>query len=144
MAGLPSEKSTTSFWHSEPSHFLLDHHTTSEVPAYADIVIVGSGITGTSAARYLAEDGRAEGQSVLMLDAREACWGATGRVRQLIIIPPLVYLSSLEIVLWKSMESNTDSTAYSRMGATANRFTSVGLLSSFYRILRDLLPETRL
>lgn len=87
MAGLPSQKSTTSFWHSEPSHFLLDHHTTSELPDYADIVIVGSGITGASAARYLAEDGRAKDFSVVMLDAREACWGATGRVRELDIVP---------------------------------------------------------
>ena len=93
MAGLPSQKSTTSFWHSEPSQFLLDHHTTSELPDYADIVIVGSGITGTSAARYLAEDDRAKDLSVVMLDAREACWGATGRVRELDIV--LVYRSSL-------------------------------------------------
>jgi choline dehydrogenase-like flavoprotein len=50
------------------------------LPKEADIVIVGSGITGTSAARFLAEDGRAKGKSVVMLEAREACWGATGRV----------------------------------------------------------------
>ena len=86
MAGLPSQKPTTSFWHSEPSQFLLHHHTTSELPDYADVVIVGSGITGASAARYLAEDGRAKTLSVVMLDAREACWGATGRVRELDIV----------------------------------------------------------
>jgi glycerol-3-phosphate dehydrogenase len=48
----------------------------------ADIVIVGSGITGTSAARFLAEDERANGKKIVMLEAREACWGATGRVSQ--------------------------------------------------------------
>ncbi|KAL6718735.1 hypothetical protein ACLMJK_002969 [Lecanora helva] len=79
MASLPTPNSTASFWHSEPSEFLHGHRTTTELPADADIVIVGSGITGASAARFLTEDERAEGLSIVMLDAREACWGATGR-----------------------------------------------------------------
>jgi glycine/D-amino acid oxidase-like deaminating enzyme len=58
----------------------LGHRTTSELPAAADIVIVGSGITGASIARFLAEDERAKGKNIVMLEAREACWGATGRV----------------------------------------------------------------
>ncbi|KAK8176409.1 FAD dependent oxidoreductase-like protein [Phyllosticta citribraziliensis] len=78
-AGLPVPNSTSSFWHSEPNQFLLGHRTTDELPAEADVVIVGSGITGTSAARFLAEDDRAKGRSVVLLEAREACWGATGR-----------------------------------------------------------------
>lgn len=78
-AGLPTEKSTASFWHSEPSQFLLGHRTTPELPTEADVVIVGSGITGASAARFLSEDDRAKGLKVVMLEAREACWGATGR-----------------------------------------------------------------
>jgi predicted NAD/FAD-binding protein len=77
---LPTPASSNSFWHSEPNEFLIGHRTTEELPAEADIVIVGSGITGTSAARYLAEDERAKGKSVVLLEAREACWGATGRV----------------------------------------------------------------
>ena len=81
MADLPSKHSTASFWHSEPSDFLLGHRTTPKLPTYADVVIVGSGITGASAARCLAEDARAKNLSIVMLDAREACWGATGRVR---------------------------------------------------------------
>lgn len=80
MAGLPTKDSTASFWHSEPSTLLLDHRTTPELPSYADVVIVGSGITGASAARFLAEDERAKGASIVMLEARQACWGATGRV----------------------------------------------------------------
>ncbi|KAF1840154.1 FAD dependent oxidoreductase [Cucurbitaria berberidis CBS 394.84] len=78
-ASLPTPTSTHSFWHSEPNEFLLGHRTTPELPAEADIIIVGSGITGTSAARYLAEDERANGKSIVVLEAREACWGATGR-----------------------------------------------------------------
>jgi myosin-crossreactive antigen len=79
-ATLPTPTSSNSFWHSEPNEFLIGHRTTEDLPAEADIVIVGSGITGASAARYLAEDQRANGKSVVMLEAREACWGATGRV----------------------------------------------------------------
>lgn len=82
MASLPSPESTASFWHTEPSSFLLGHRTTPDLPNFADIVIVGSGITGASIARYLAEDKRAKGLKVVMLEAREACWGATGRVCQ--------------------------------------------------------------
>ncbi|KAF2803242.1 FAD dependent oxidoreductase-like protein [Mytilinidion resinicola] len=78
-ATLPTPVSTASFWHSEPSEFLFGHRTTDDLPAAADIVIVGSGITGASIARFLAEDERAKGKSIVMLEAREACWGATGR-----------------------------------------------------------------
>ncbi|OAK93998.1 DAO-domain-containing protein [Phaeosphaeriaceae sp. SRC1lsM3a] len=78
-ASLPTPTSSNSFWHSEPNEFLLGHRTTEELPAEADIVIVGTGITGTSVARFLSEDERAKGKSIVVLDAREACWCATGR-----------------------------------------------------------------
>ncbi|KAI0414139.1 FAD dependent oxidoreductase [Xylaria grammica] len=74
-AGLPTPNSTHSYWHRDPSKTLLNHHTTKEVPTTADIVVIGSGISGTFAARELVAGGR----SVVMLEAREACWGATGR-----------------------------------------------------------------
>ena len=80
MASLPTPQSSASFWHSEPSGFLLGHRTSKDLPKEADVVIVGSGMTGVSAARFLIEDARSKGLSVVMLDAREACWGATGRV----------------------------------------------------------------
>ena len=79
QADLPSAKSTRSYWHKEPSATLLGHRTTKDLPATADVVIVGSGITGAFAARFLKE-GWAREHSVVMLEAREACWGATGRV----------------------------------------------------------------
>lgn len=79
-SSLPTPTSTNSFWHTEPNEFLLGHRTTPELPQEADIVIIGSGITGANAARYLVEDGRAASLKIVMLEAREACWGATGRV----------------------------------------------------------------
>lgn len=75
---LPSSHPTSSFWHKHPSSFLLHHRTTAALPSSADVVIIGSGISGAFAARTLSQE---EGMDVLMLEAREACWGATGRVR---------------------------------------------------------------
>lgn len=77
QAGLPVPNSTHSYWHKEPSPALLGHRTTAELPAAADTVVIGTGMTGAFAARFLKQadpSGR-----LLVLEAREACWGATGR-----------------------------------------------------------------
>ncbi|RDW92256.1 putative FAD dependent oxidoreductase protein [Coleophoma crateriformis] len=79
QASLPTPNSTKSFWHTEPSQVLLGHRTTPSLPGTADIVIIGSGISGTSAAHSLKQDEAGKKLSVVMLEAREACWGATGR-----------------------------------------------------------------
>lgn len=80
LCPLPNANSSKSFWHSEPDEFLIGHRTTPELPSTADVVIVGCGITGANAARFLVESGK--GLSVVILEAREVCWGATGRVSQ--------------------------------------------------------------
>ncbi|KAH7025827.1 FAD dependent oxidoreductase [Microdochium trichocladiopsis] len=77
QATLPSENPSKSYWHTQPSEKLLGHRTTSDLPESADVIIVGSGISGTFAAQTLREK-RPE-LKVVMLEAREACWGATGR-----------------------------------------------------------------
>ncbi|KAI1365863.1 FAD dependent oxidoreductase [Xylaria arbuscula] len=74
-AELPTPNSTHSYWHRDPSKKLLGHRTTEDLPSTADVVVIGSGICGAFAARELVAGGR----SVVMLEAREACWGATGR-----------------------------------------------------------------
>lgn len=83
-AELPTEDSTHSYWHTNPSKILLGHRSTKDLPETADVVVIGSGIAGTFAARELV----AGGKNVLMLEAREACWGATGRVRDPLVPPP--------------------------------------------------------
>lgn len=86
-ASLPTPKSTDSFWHTEPSPLLIGHRSTRNLPATADVVVIGSGMSGSSIARHLLKksdglnvDSDGKRPDVVMLEAREACWGATGRV----------------------------------------------------------------
>lgn len=85
--GFPRPEYSTSYWlaHNTPSP-LTGHnattalpHTSAEEPA--DVVVVGSGISGAFAAYNLLNppDGRAPPKSVVLLEAREVCSGATGR-----------------------------------------------------------------
>ncbi|KAI4191350.1 MAG: hypothetical protein L6R41_000137 [Letrouitia leprolyta] len=72
----PRSNPTSSYWQ-DPPHQLAAHRTTGDLPTSTSIVIVGSGITGASIAyNLLAQHGNS---SVLMLEARTACSGATGR-----------------------------------------------------------------
>ncbi|KAL2264717.1 hypothetical protein VTJ83DRAFT_7227 [Remersonia thermophila] len=86
-SGLPSADPTSSYWLRDPNPALLGHRGTPDLPAEADVVVVGSGLTGTFAARFLlegsspthAEEKEGRDPGVVMLEAREVCWGATGR-----------------------------------------------------------------
>ncbi|KAG0646717.1 hypothetical protein D0Z07_6189 [Hyphodiscus hymeniophilus] len=95
-ATLPTPNSTKSFWHSEPSKTLLGHRTTSSLPTTADVVIIGSGISGASAAHHFSQDQHGKDLDIVMIEAREACWGATGRNGGHCF--PMIYTSPPEIV----------------------------------------------
>lgn len=77
QAGLPVPNSTKSYWHKEPSQKLFGYRSTSDLPATADTIVIGTGMTGSFAARFLKE--AEPTSSLVVLEAREACWGATGR-----------------------------------------------------------------
>ncbi|KAF8177553.1 DAO-domain-containing protein [Mycena galopus ATCC 62051] len=57
---------------------LLDHRTTRELPSSVEVVIIGSGMTGAMAAHELLTRPDPP-KSVVILEAREMCSGATGR-----------------------------------------------------------------
>ncbi|KAI4730477.1 FAD dependent oxidoreductase [Aureobasidium sp. EXF-10728] len=78
-SSLPSLNASASFWHTEPK--LLGYRTTDHLPQTTDIVVIGSGISGASVVHHVFEElgVRGEEKSVLVLEAREVCWGATGR-----------------------------------------------------------------
>ncbi|KAI1500791.1 FAD dependent oxidoreductase [Biscogniauxia marginata] len=98
QSGLPVANPTKSYWHKEPSAQLLGHRTTSELPRSADVAIVGSGITGAFAAHFLRE--KRPDLNIVMVEAREACWGATGRNGghcQPAMYMPLPHIASFEL-----------------------------------------------
>lgn len=89
---LPHPNPTTSYWQDPPDVEIADYASASTLPGeVVDTVIVGSGITGAGVAWGLlgggdqadGTNGRAEGKErvprVVMLEARRACSGATGR-----------------------------------------------------------------
>ncbi|KAK8087523.1 hypothetical protein PG997_002484 [Apiospora hydei] len=77
----PSAKATTSYWRS--TTLPIDtHSSTKDLPAHADVVIIGAGYCGTSIAHHLLTESKRQGHSapsIAILEARQACSGATGR-----------------------------------------------------------------
>lgn len=82
LPGLPRQNPTSSYWQDPPSRLAQqqgnnDQSNPKVFPTKADVVVIGSGITGAALAHYFLET---RPSSVLvMLEARTACSGATGR-----------------------------------------------------------------
>ncbi|KAK7452687.1 hypothetical protein VKT23_012088 [Stygiomarasmius scandens] len=77
--GYPHPNPCLSFWlQGTRSSPLIGHRTTETLPETADVVIIGSGISGAAVA-YFSLTGPNAPEKVVMLEAREACHGATGR-----------------------------------------------------------------
>ncbi|EHY54737.1 hypothetical protein HRR83_004138 [Exophiala dermatitidis] len=87
----PHPNPMPSYWLSESDSDLSKHRTTEMLPQEADVVVIGSGYSGAAAAYYILQEdesadsdlnsnAKAEGKpKVLILEARDACSGATGR-----------------------------------------------------------------
>lgn len=76
----PVANPTEPFWRQELD-CLEDYRSTETLPATADVVIIGAGYAGASIAYHLLQqlDEVEQKPSILMLEARGACSGATGR-----------------------------------------------------------------
>ncbi|KAM0322255.1 hypothetical protein ACHAQA_009543 [Verticillium albo-atrum] len=84
---LPVLSPTKSYWQDPPDE--IADHSSGPIPTTADVVIVGSGITGAAIALNLLKQAETASQygapeddrlpKVVMLEARQACSGATGR-----------------------------------------------------------------
>ncbi|KZV61824.1 FAD dependent oxidoreductase [Peniophora sp. CONT] len=72
----PSSATTEPFWMVPPAE--VADYQPDNWPVDVDVVIIGSGITGTSVARALLDE-HGSRLNILMLEARAACSGATGR-----------------------------------------------------------------
>ncbi|KIW12107.1 hypothetical protein PV08_09381 [Exophiala spinifera] len=81
-AGLPSANPTKAFWQTSHPNPVAKHRSTPGLPATADIVVIGTGISGTFATHeILTTAAAAAGQAlnVVVLEARTTCSAATGR-----------------------------------------------------------------
>ncbi|KAI1816707.1 FAD dependent oxidoreductase [Poronia punctata] len=74
----PVPHSTVPFWRTQ-LHELDSYQSTSELPGKQDIVIIGAGFAGAALAYHLLKDRPDSKPTVTVLEAREACSGATGR-----------------------------------------------------------------
>jgi glycine/D-amino acid oxidase-like deaminating enzyme len=80
--GVPKDATTSSFWLKD-LHPHFAQRSSSPLPTEADVVIIGSGVSGASIARTLLQSRTKVSNSlhpaVVMLEARDICSGATGR-----------------------------------------------------------------
>jgi len=76
--GLPVPNPTTSYWQDPPDE-IADYKSSASLADELDTVIIGSGITGACIAYNLLASDSYNGEKILMLEARQACSGATGR-----------------------------------------------------------------
>jgi glycine/D-amino acid oxidase-like deaminating enzyme len=80
--GIPVPHATEPFWLEDPPFpHLVDVQSPEGLPETADVVVIGSGITGASVARTVLRECARLGvdRRVVMLEARTVCSGATGR-----------------------------------------------------------------
>ncbi|KAF8865904.1 DAO-domain-containing protein [Acephala macrosclerotiorum] len=76
----PVPNSTVPFWRIE-LHPLDSHRSTPVLPQSCDIAVIGAGYTGAAMVHHLLEgkEEKDSGKGIVILEAREACSGATGR-----------------------------------------------------------------
>jgi len=77
---LPVANATTPYWRTQ-LHPIDGHRSSHDLPAECDIVIIGAGLAGVSTAYHLsaAAGSGAKIPSIVILEARQVCSGATGR-----------------------------------------------------------------
>ncbi|KAH9904703.1 FAD dependent oxidoreductase [Xylariomycetidae sp. FL2044] len=74
----PVPNPTVPYWRTQP-HALDSHRSTPDLPERQDVVVIGAGFAGAALAYYLMRDPAYARKRVTVLEAREACSGATGR-----------------------------------------------------------------
>ncbi len=80
--GIPLINSSTPYW-TFPNSPIAESGRDSQLPSDADIVIIGGGLSGTAVAKTILENSSHNSSispiKLVMLEARDACSGATGR-----------------------------------------------------------------
>ncbi|TVY20161.1 Gamma-glutamylputrescine oxidoreductase [Lachnellula arida] len=73
----PVPNHTLPYWRSD-LHEIDSYRSTEQLPQQCDILIIGAGLSGVSTAYHLLDDNPSP-PSIILLEAREVCSGATGR-----------------------------------------------------------------
>jgi len=73
----PVPNSTLPYWRTE-LHEIDGHRSSETLPEECDVLIIGAGLSGVSTAYHLL-DNNPSPPSIVLLEAREICSGATGR-----------------------------------------------------------------
>ncbi|KAJ5716661.1 hypothetical protein N7493_008572, partial [Penicillium malachiteum] len=78
--GFPAKNPLSSYWLKEP-HPLASFRSSETVPDRCDIAVIGTGLAGVAAAHHIlsASEFGTTKPILVLLEAREACTGATGR-----------------------------------------------------------------
>jgi lysine/ornithine N-monooxygenase len=75
----PVSDSILPFWRTQ-LHELDNHRSTEELPSQCDILIIGAGFSGAALTYHLLQEyGKDKLPSTVVLEARQACSGATAR-----------------------------------------------------------------
>jgi len=75
---LPVPDATVPYWRTQP-HSIDEYRSSEQLPTECDIAILGAGLAGVSTAYHITKLTRPEKLSIVMLEARQVCSGATGR-----------------------------------------------------------------
>jgi hypothetical protein len=117
--GLPRPNPTTPYWISNPGAHRLANTQSSHLSKTADVVIIGSGITGASTAFHLLQDGPPE-LRVTVLEARSLCSGATGRNGGHLITYGAVMYSTLKEALGAELAYKVLNFTFQNVNAVAD------------------------
>ena len=82
LVDLPRANPTISYWQDPVDSEIADFLFSDKVTEVADVLVIGSGITGACTAWNLLKQDQGK---VVMLEARQACSGATGRNGEFIV-----------------------------------------------------------
>ena len=96
--GLPVRNPTSSYWLFDSPFPSLAECKSHRLPKEADVVVIGSGITGAAVAKTVLQEWARKGEDkkLVVLEAREICSGATGRNGGHIKVSPYMAFHMLE------------------------------------------------
>lgn len=89
---LPVPNATIPFWRTNLDP-LDSHRSTEELPSHCDILVIGAGYAGASTVHHILKQ-QTSPLKILLLEAREACSGASGRNGKYLEVEETSYLKN--------------------------------------------------